>query len=171
MRIWCTELQKQWIQNLKMKHVFLIILAFLLVSCGSDDDVCTSGEATPRIKIKFKSSDGKEKTLDFLYLSVDYASGKKLVIKQKAVDSVSIPLRVDEQLFTDIYVKETEKGPESKIRVNYQTKSQYVSPACGIKKLYETVDPVLLQPNPVTKVQKNQNEIINENKTHLFLIF
>ncbi len=36
-----------------------LILGFLLTSCENDDDVCVSGEATPRLKIKFKSADNK----------------------------------------------------------------------------------------------------------------
>ena len=44
-----------------------MILGFLLTSCENDDDVCVSGEATPRLKIKFKSADNKVLTLDSLY--------------------------------------------------------------------------------------------------------
>ena len=35
-----------------------------LSSCQGDDDVCVSGEATPRMKVKFKSADGRVATLD-----------------------------------------------------------------------------------------------------------
>ena len=145
-----------------------------MISCGNDDDICTSGEATPRMKMKFKTivgDIGKQKRLDSLYLSIDYASGKSLVYSGKNVDSVFVPLRVDNQMYTDIYVKETKAGPESKIRINYTTKSQYVSPACGIKRTYENVKTELKKSDPVTAIENNQNQIINEDKTHLYLIF
>jgi len=148
-----------------------IFLVLLMISCGNDDDICTSGEATPRMKMKFKTDEGKRKTLDSLYLSVDYSSGKSLVYTGKNVDSVLVPLRVDDQLYTDVYVKLTKKGTESKIRINYTTKSEYVSPACGIKRTYENLETELLQPDPVTSTEKNQNQIVNEDKTHLYLIF
>ena len=153
-----------------MKY-FLFFLLILFVSCVSDDDICVSGEATPRMKFKFLTDEGKPKTLDSLYVSVDYASGKSLVFKQKNSDSVLIPLRVDEQQFTDVYIKQKTHGVESKIRINYTTKSEYVSPACGIKKTYENVEGELLKANPVNTIEQNQNQIINEDKTHFYLIF
>lgn len=142
-----------------------------MFSCTSDDDICTSGEATPRMKLKFKTTDGKQKTLDTLYVSVDYSSGKSLIYHNKAVDSVLIPLRVDDQDYTNIYIKQRLNGPESKIRINYTTTSEYVSPACGIKRLYDNLDVALEKQDPVTSLEKNQNQIVNEDKTHLYLIF
>lgn len=157
---------------------FLKFFSFLLVvaplfSCSSDDDICTSGEATPRIKIKFKTlATGKLKTLDSVFVSVDYAAGNTVVInKQLKVDSLLIPLRVDDSPFTDIHVKLAGDGPESKIRINYNTTSEYVSPACGIKKLYENVSSQLETQDPVFGLENAQNQILNEDKTHLFLLF
>jgi len=157
---------------MKFQNIFIYtFLVLLMVSCGNDDDICTSGEATPRMKMKFKTNEGKQKTLDSLYLSVEYSSGKSLVYAGKNVDSVFVPLRVDDQLFTNVYVKLTKAGSESKIRINYSTKSEYVSPACGIKRFYENLETSLQQADPVTSVEKNQNQIVNEDKTHLYLIF
>lgn len=87
-----------------------------MFSCSSDDDICTSGEATPRIKIKFKTlATGKLKTLDSVFVSVDYAAGNTVVInKQLKVDSLLIPLRVDDSPFTDIHVKLVETAPKAK---------------------------------------------------------
>ena len=156
-----------------MKKILAALLVlFLLISCGSDDDICTSGEATPRMKIKFKNSvTGNVKTLDSLYVDVDYGSGPVLVVQRKLADSCLIPLRVDEVPFTDVYVRLTKLGAKSKIKINYTTTSKYVSPACGIKRLYENLNPVLETATPVVSVEKNQNEIIDEKKTHIYLHF
>ena len=149
-----------------------LILGFLLTSCESDDDVCVSGEATPRLKIKFKSADNKVLTLDSLYLDVDYGNNNVLtVIKAAKVDSALIPIRVDDVGFTELYVRKTKKGSVSKIKLNYNTTSEYVSPACGFKRLYQNLSGTLETANPVTKVELNQNQIINENKAHLYLVF
>ena len=149
-----------------------MILGFLLTSCENDDDVCVSGEATPRLKIKFKSADNKVLTLDSLYLDVDYGNNNILtVIKAAKVDSALIPIRVDDVGFTELYVRKTKKGSVSKIKLNYNTTSEYVSPACGFKRLYQNLSGTLETANPVTKVELNQNQIINENKAHLYLVF
>ena len=144
----------------------------MLTSCENDDDVCVSGEATPRLKIKFKSTDNKVLTLDSLYLDVDYGNNNILtVVRAAKVDSALIPIRVDDAGFTELYVRKTKKGSVSKIKLNYNTTSEYVSPACGFKRLYQNLTGTLETVNPVTKVELNQNQIINENKTHLYLVF
>ena len=149
-----------------------MILGFLLTSCENDDDVCVSGEATPRLKIKFKSADNKVLTLDSLYLDVDYGNNNILtVVKAAKVDSALIPIRVDDVGFTELYVRKTKKGSVSKIKLNYNTTSEYVSPACGFKRLYQNLTGTLETANPVTNVELNQNQIINENKAHLYLVF
>ena len=149
-----------------------MILGFLLTSCENDDDVCVSGEATPRLKIKFKSADNKVMTLDSLYLDVDYGNNNILtVVRAAKVDSALIPIRVDDAGFTELYVRKTKKGSVSKIKLNYNTISEYVSPACGFKRLYQNLSGTLETANPVTKVELNQNQIINENKAHLYLVF
>ena len=144
----------------------------MLTSCENDDDVCVSGEATPRLKIKFKSADNKVLTLDSLYLDVDYGNNNVLtVVRAAKVDSALIPIRVDDVGFTELYVRKTKKGSVSKIKLNYNTTSEYVSPACGFKRLYQNLSGTLETANPVTKVELNQNQIINENKAHLYLVF
>ena len=142
-----------------------------LSSCQGDDDVCVSGEATPRMKVKFKSADGRVATLDSLYIDVNYGSGLVNVIKAKSVDSAMIPLRVDNNPFTEISLRTSEKGSASKIKVTYSLKSEYVSPACGFKRLYENVGGTLVTPDPVIKIEQNQDQIIDENKTHFYFIF
>lgn len=144
----------------------------MLTSCENDDDVCVSGEATPRLKIKFKSADNKVLTLDSLYLDVDYGNNNVLtVVRAAKVDSALIPIRVDDAGFTELYVRKTKKGSVSKINLNYNTTSEYVSPACGFKRLYQNLTGTLETANPVTNVELNQNQIINENKAHLYLVF
>ena len=144
----------------------------MLTSCENDDDVCVSGEATPRLKIKFKSADNKVLTLDSLYLDVDYGNNNILtVVRAAKVDSALIPIRVDDAGFTELYVRTSKKGSVSKIKLNYNTTSEYVSPACGFKRLYQNLSGSLETANPVTKVELNQNQIINENKAHLYLVF
>ena len=159
---------------MKFLKIFFLSLFFIsLFSCTSDDDICIGGEATPRMKLKFKTkATGKLKTLDSLYVNVDYGKGQVPVVATKIkTDSVLIPLRVDENPFTEIYVGLSKAQITSKIKINYTTTSQYVSPACGIKKIYENVSSVVEIQNPVLETEQNQTQIIDESKTHLFLLF
>lgn len=160
--------------NFQIKIIFSLLFASLIFAgCGNDDDICTSGEATPRLKMKFKTAaTGKLRTLDTLYVAVDYGEGPKDVIMNNfKTDSVLIPLRVDEQQFTNFFIRTSSKGPASQVRIGYITENQYVSPACGIKRLYKDISATVQVPNPVVNAEKNQNEITDEIKTHLFLHF
>lgn len=145
----------------------------MLCSCGGDDDICESGEGTPRIKIAFKNADNdKIITLDSLYVAVDYGNGKVQLGKQQKISSRLIPLRVDDSPYTDVYFRLADKGTESKVRISYTTKSTYVSPGCGLKKTYENLNSDSPTPsNPVKKVEIGQNNIENEDKTNLYLLF
>ena len=156
-----------------LKIFFLCVFLTSLFSCTSDDDICIGGEATPRLKMKFKTkSTGKLKTMDSIYINVDYGNGQIPVIANKRkTDSVFIPLRVDENPFTEIYVGTSKEAITSKIKINYTTASEYVSPACGIRRIYENVSSTVITPNPVLDTEQNQTQIIDESKTHLFLLF
>ena len=154
-----------------MKRVLsFLILSIMMISCGGDDDICESGEGTPRMKIMFKNAD-KITTLDSLKVYVDYGVRTVDLGWSRNADSILVPLRVDDSPFTDLYVKRTKKGDSSKVRVNYTTKSIYVSPGCGAKLNYENVSSQLLKATPVIKLESGQNFIENEDKTNLYLVF
>ena len=156
-----------------LKIFFVSVFLLSLFSCGSDDDICIGGEASPRMKIKFKTkATGKMKTMDSLFIAVDYGVGPVAVFGTVSkTDSVLIPLRVDETPFTKMYVGVSRTAVNSEIKINYTTDSEYVSPACGIKKLYQNVNTELEGPNAVLGVEQNQTQIIDESKTHLYLLF
>lgn len=154
-------------------YKFFIFLSFLglLCSCGGDDDICESGEGTPRMMVMFKNADNKAITLDSLQVFVDYGSGKVDLGWKTKVESTLIPLRVDDSPYTEVYFKTKNKGSESKVKIGYTTKSSYVSPGCGIKKTYEALTSELLISNPVLGLELGQNFIQNEDKTNLYLLF
>ncbi len=153
--------------------VLFFAVCLFLFSCNTDDDICAGGEGTPRMKIKFKTlATGKPKTMDSLFVGVDYGNGVVPVIERRtATDSVFVPLRVDDNGFTDLYISTSQLGLKSQIRVKYNDKTEYVSPACGIRKLYENVASEIIGLGPVPAIENAQTEIVNENKTHLFLLF
>lgn len=156
------------------KFLFALCCISLLFSCGADDDICESGEGTPRMKFSFLNAEnGKERTLDSLYVAVDYGTGKVQLGGEAKITSRIIPLRVDDSPYTDVYFRTTNLGTESRVRINYTTKAIYVSPGCGIKKTYENLSSVLTTSAnaPVKAIQDGQNFIENEDKTNLYLLF
>lgn len=156
-----------------MKYLKLTLLLFVflsVISCGGDDDICENGEGTPRMKMMFKTG-GKVTKLDSIKVFANLGNSIVDFGWRTKVDSVFVPLRVDDSPYTDIYIKTSAKKDSSKIRVNYTAKSIYVSPGCGVKRNYENLNSVLLLSNSVKSLEQGQNFIQNEEKTNLYLNF
>lgn len=150
---------------------YLLSLALLLTSCAQDSDICTEG-GTPRMKVKFKK-DGKLYTVPQLFVGILYQNDTLDISKNDTlnVDSLFIPLKVNGEGFTDILVKTDKTGPTSKIRINYKESSEYVSPGCGIRKIYDEVSANLTTPNPIITLESNVNKIHDENTTVFYFGF
>ncbi|SIT98651.1 hypothetical protein SAMN05660493_03208 [Epilithonimonas bovis DSM 19482] len=154
------------------KIFFLIGFLLLLTSCGGDDDICLNADSTPRLKLKFINASGQLLRLDSLYIDVDYGgSTLKNIVSQANADSVFVPMRIDESSYTDIYLRLRKAGNRSKIRVSYDKKAIYVSPACGFKINYDNLKSELLQANPVQNVEQNQTSLSDESKINFYLRF
>lgn len=154
------------------KILFFFGFLLLLTSCGGDDDICLSSDSTPRLKLKFINSNGQLVRLDSLYMDVDYGGASpKNIITQANVDSVFVPLRIDNSPYTDIYVRLRKAGDRSKMRVSYDKKAIYVSPACGFKINYDNLKGQLLQSNPVQNIQQNQTSLTDESNINFYLRF
>ncbi|WP_210150458.1 DUF6452 family protein [Chryseobacterium scophthalmum] len=152
------------------KFIIFILALSSVISCGGDDDICESGEGTPRMKISFRKGN-QISVLDSIKIYADLGTGIIDLGWKLKVDSVFVPLRVDDSPFTDIYVKTTTQEDSTRVRINYTTKSIYVSPGCGVKRNYENVNSVLSTPNSLKSVEQGQNFIENEDKTNLFFNF
>ena len=156
-----------------MKKILWIFgFLMLLTSCGSDDDICLGEESTPRLLLKFRNANNQLVRLDSLFVDVDYGKDTlKNIITSVDVDSVFVPLRIDESPYTDIYIRTRNGQTGSKLRVNYDKKSIYVSPACGFKINYENLKMDLLQANPVQSILPNNTSLIDENNINFYLRF
>lgn len=160
-----------------MKNLILVFgFLLFLTSCGSDDDICLNSDSTPRLKLKFRSAESTSNqliTIDTLYVDVDYGKSTltNIITAQVKVDSVFVPMRVDDVPYTDIYFRTRKVGPRSKMRVRYDTKKIYVSPACGFKINYENLNAELLENNPLQSIESNQNSLTNESRINFYLRF
>lgn len=160
-----------------MKKIFFFLsFTLILTSCGSDDDICLSADSTPRLKLKFKSAASTNNQLiriDTLYVDVDYGKTEltSIITAQANVDSVFVPMRVDDVPYTDIYFRTRKFGSRSKLRINYTTNPIYVSPACGYKINYENLNAELLQSDPVQNVESNHTSLTDESRINFYLRF
>lgn len=154
------------------KLLFIFGIFLLLISCGSDDDICLSSESTPRLKMRFRNADGALVRLDSLYVDVNY-DGKtyKNIITQANVDSIRIPLRIDDSPYTDVRFRLRKREDTSNVRISYDKKAIYVSPACGFKINFENMKAELIKSSPVMEVQPNSTSLNNESQINFYLRF
>ncbi|MDV3604715.1 hypothetical protein CMU86_16325 [Elizabethkingia anophelis] len=157
-----------------IKFIFCFVpLLMAVVACNQEDDICTEG-GSPKMKVKFKK-EGKLARMDSLTVRILWGTDTLMVANNsKAVDSVMIPLKVTGDGFTDILVQTNPKSKTeiSKIKVKYTETSEYVSPGCGIRKLYNDLTVSAVEGlNPVKSVDINSNQIQNEVKTVLYFNF
>jgi len=156
-----------------LKYFFYLLpLCFAFIACNQADDICTEG-GTPRMKVKFKK-DGKLYTVPNLHAAIIYGEDTIDVSRQDtlSVDSLMIPLKVNGEGFTDLLLKTEKEGKASKIQITYKETSEYVSPGCGIRKIYDDVEGSLISPDPVTSIESNNsNQIHDENETVFYFHF
>jgi len=156
------------------KLIFFILPVFVIFfACNQESDICTEG-GTPRMKIKFKKS-GKLFTVDSLTMSVLASDSDTINVltNAKKVDSVLVPMKINGDGFTDILVKVNPNSNinYSKIHVEYDEKLEYVSPGCGMRKLYDNISANLKKSDSITSIEINSNQIHNENTTVIYLVF
>lgn len=160
-----------------MKHIRiffgLMLLATVAFGCNAEDDICQSTESTPRMKVKFKTqSTGRLKTLDSVFVSADLGAGFTPVIAQKyKTDSIFLPLRIDGTPFTRYQIRLSQKADAAAFQLNYTTEKVYVSPACGYKLLYHDLTGAVDNGSFIKGTEVAAQNILDENKTNLFLLF
>lgn len=122
--------------------------------------------------MRFRNADGALVRLDSLYVDVNY-DGKtyKNIITQANVDSIRIPLRIDDSPYTDVRFRLRKREDTSNVRISYDKKAIYVSPACGFKINFENMKAELIKSSPVLEVQPNSTSLNNESQINFYLRF
>jgi Family of unknown function (DUF6452) len=152
-----------------------IVGAFLLLQslCSCEqNDICTEGK-TPKLNIQFLNSEGKLSRRDSIYVDVDFGqAAPKTVLQVSNVESILVPLRVDDAPETKLWIYTRKKGTKDQITLQYKPVNEYVSPACGVRKIYQNVGVSLPNaPQNIKSYKLSTNEITNETASHLLLTF
>ena len=152
--------------------VFGLVLALQSLSSCEENDICTEGK-TPKLNIQFLNTDGKLSRRDSIYVDVDFGpQGYKNVLQVANVESILVPLRIDDAPNTSIYIYTRKKGAKDLVNITYKPVNQYVSPACGVRKIYQNLGLNLgANAQNIKSYKLSTNEITNETTSHLLLAF
>lgn len=150
----------------------LMIVPFLLSGC-EEDDICI-GEGTPNLTVVFRNQLNTENQKDSLtiYRSADIGFEDADTLFEKFfTDSIKLPLA---GLNTDrVYfkIKRRSNTDSDILTVNYQSKSEYVSKACGFRVVYEGLNYDTTQQHINSLLPAESNELKDETTTNLYIIF
>lgn len=117
---------------------FLLLSIILMISC-EEDDVCV-GEGTPYLTVVFRNNLNTENYSDTftIYSSSDENfTDETLLYEEVETDSIKLPLGGLNASQTFFKIQRQSNSDSDTLTVNYTTKSEFVSKACGYRITYE----------------------------------
>lgn len=129
--------------NSIQKWLFLGSFILLLSGCQKDD-ICPAGtETTPLLVIEFYDPEDPTRLKAVQNLSVRASGKEEILLKPVTTNSISIPLRTDENsteyIFTSNSGSEDEENQDI-VTFLYSPNPEYLNRACGFKVNFSNLD-------------------------------
>lgn len=155
-----------------MKHFIktFFTIGFLIVvftSCEIDD-ICI-GNSTPRLIIKFydaSKTDEVKKTTDLNVAAIK----KDTIYKKIAIDSIFIPLDINNNITTYRMGIESDKNKVDTLKISYQRKDVFVSRSCGYKTVFSSLK-IEETKHWIKNIKINNTSIDDEKNVHMYIYY
>ncbi|MHB1147198.1 MAG: DUF6452 family protein [Lutibacter sp.] len=141
--------------------ILLFILCFTLINCEKDD-ICIE-TTTPKLIVVFYDNAIPAKKMAVTSLTV-WAEGKGIIYDKKSLDSIAIPLDLNQNRTTYILENKTIKDT---IEFSYDRKDVFVSRSCGYKTIFENLKIESRSANWIKNDTIKNTTIENETAVHL----
>ncbi len=141
--------------------ILLFILSFTLTNCEKDD-ICID-TTTPKLIIVFYDNAITDKKTAVTSLTV-WAEGKGNLYESKSLDSIAIPLDLNQNRTT--YILDN-KSFKDTIAFTYDRKDIFVSRSCGYKTIFENFQIESRSSNWIKNDTIKNTTIENETAAHL----
>ncbi len=153
------------------KFLIISVLVSLYWSC-EEDDVCLEG-ASPNLVVLINDATTEERmTLDTLF--VEYWDSDAVIdtLKFYNKDSVQIPLRIDDGAIGLGFMYSLQEGSaKDSLAMSYSSQLQYVSKACGMKKIFTEVAFQAISIDSIQSISAVTQTISNDQEVHLLLYY
>lgn len=143
------------------KNIFSFILVLVLAVSCEKDDICVE-TITPQLVIRFYDINNPTETKDVPSLNV-WADGKDTIVNNQTIDSIAIPLDVNE--LQTIYNLRSESIVDQ-ITISYGIDEVYVSRSCGFIANYNALS-ISNTSNWIQDIEVISTTIENENEAHV----
>jgi hypothetical protein len=141
---------------------FAIIISFL--GCEVDD-ICLE-PTTPQLIIRFYDKTNPTVLKKVSSLNI-WADGKDSIIKNKATDSIAIPLRTTED--KTIY-KFSSSNLVDEISFTYQRSELFISRSCGFKNTFLDLKTSKTTSNWIQQITITNPNLENEKNAHITIL-
>jgi len=148
---------------MKKNYVIIFIFLFTFLSCEKDD-ICVE-TTTPNLIIKFYDNDDSTAIKQITGLTV-WADSKDSIYVDKSLDSISIPLNLNEN-FTK-YIVESNNIKDT-IKFTYNRNDIFVSRSCGYKTIFENFQIESNTSNWIKNISIINSTIDNEKAAHIYI--
>lgn len=147
-----------------------LLFSFSAVSC-EEDDVCV-GEGTPYLTVVFKNTLNQENLRDTLLIErIDVNQTVLDTVVWTLTDSIKLPLGGLDESTSYFRIKRRAAGIPDILTVDYDTKSNYVSKACGFRITYDNLGYNSTLNDIKNTVPGESNTLENEAATNLYIYY
>lgn len=149
----------------------MFFAALSAVSC-EEDDVCV-GEGTPNLTVVFRNSIDDTKLRDSIFIESLNADNVVLdtVLYWTVTDSIKLPLGGLDETTSYFQIRRKMTGTPDVLTINYNTKSSYVSKACGFRITYDNLGYQSTENEIQNLVPGESNILENESATNLYIYY
>ena len=148
---------------MKKNYIIIFIFLFTFLSCEKDD-ICVE-TTTPNLIIKFYDNDNQTVAKQITELTV-WADSKDSIYINKSLDSIAIPLNLNENFTRYIIENNTIKDT---IKFTYNRNDIFVSRSCGYKTIFENLQIESNTTNWIKSISINNSTIDNEKAAHIYI--
>ncbi|WP_456464082.1 DUF6452 family protein [Lutibacter sp.] len=148
---------------MKKNYIIIFIFLFIFLSCEKDD-ICVE-TTTPNLIIKFYDNDNQTVAKQITELTV-WADSKDSIYINKSLDSIAIPLNLNENFTRYIIENNTIKDT---IKFIYNRNDIFVSRSCGYKTIFENFQIESNTTNWIKSISINNSTIDNEKAAHIYI--
>lgn len=156
--------------NQIQKWLFLTAFIFMAQGCQKDD-ICPEGtETTPLLVIEFYDAEDPSR-LKAVQNLVVRAAGEEIFLGPVTTNSISIPLRTNENVTEYSFISNNGGNTENEdvISFSYDPAPRYLNRACGYKVEFTNIDANTLQDedNWIISEIIIQENVENETEAHI----
>ena len=155
-----------------MKKTFCLLITVLvmLTACESDE-LCDHKVNTPRLVVRFYDPNNLRTPFSVANLTVYGQGNTTPLVSEVSVDSLALPLRLENPT---VYILEKKVGTTTStatLTLTYTPEESFVSKACGIKVIYNTLSATIEDANTswLKGVNIKNRTVDNEKRAHIHL--